>query len=49
MIVSWDELINSLWEDKWFISDNMLMVNVNCLWKKLDEIGLGIFIEIKVG
>ncbi|KRD99859.1 MULTISPECIES: response regulator transcription factor [Priestia] len=49
MIVSRDELINSLWEDKRFISDNTLTVNVNRLRKKLDEIGLGAFIETKVG
>ncbi|MEJ9303165.1 response regulator transcription factor [Priestia megaterium] len=48
-IVSRDELINSLWEDKRFISDNTLTVNVNRLRKKLDEIGLGAFIETKVG
>ncbi|MFP7732013.1 response regulator [Priestia aryabhattai] len=48
-IVSRDELINSLWEDKRFISDNTLTVNVNRLRKKLDEIGLGTFIETKVG
>jgi OmpR family two-component system bacitracin resistance response regulator BceR len=38
-----------LWEDKRFISDNTLTVNVNRLRKKLDEIGLGTFIETKVG
>ena len=48
-IVSRDELINSLWEDKRFISDNTLTVNANRLRKKLDEIGLGTFIETKVG
>lgn len=48
-IVSRDELINSLWEDKRFISDNTLTVNVNRLRKKLDEIGLGTFIKTKVG
>lgn len=48
-IVSRDELINSLWEDKRFISDNTLTVNVNRLRKRLDELDLGRFIETKVG
>lgn len=48
-IVSRDDLINSLWDDKRFISDNTLTVNVNRLRKRLDEIGLGQFIETKVG
>ncbi|MGX1191615.1 response regulator [Metabacillus sp. SLBN-84] len=48
-IVSRDKLINSLWDDKRFISDNTLTVNVNRLRKRLEEIGLGRFIETKVG
>jgi OmpR family two-component system bacitracin resistance response regulator BceR len=48
-IVYRDEIINSLWDDKRFISDNTLTVNVNRLRKKLDEIGLGSRIETKVG
>lgn len=48
-IVSRDEVINSLWDDKRFISDNTLTVNVNRLRKKLDELGLGHRIETKVG
>ena len=48
-IVSRDDWIKSLWEDKRFISDNTLTVNVNRLRKRLDEIGLGLFIETKVG
>ena len=48
-IVSREELIKSLWEDERFVSDNTLTVNVNRLRKKLDEIGLGRFIETKVG
>ncbi|CAM3859188.1 response regulator transcription factor [Mesobacillus thioparans] len=48
-IVSRDEVMNSLWDDKKFISDNTLTVNVNRLRKKLDEIGLGHKIETKVG
>jgi two-component system, OmpR family, bacitracin resistance response regulator BceR len=48
-IVTRDSLMNSLWDDKRFISDNTLTVNVNRLRKKLDEIDLGKQIETKVG
>jgi two-component system, OmpR family, bacitracin resistance response regulator BceR len=48
-IVTRDQLISSLWDDKRFISDNTLTVNVNRLRKRLEEIGLGSFIETKVG
>lgn len=48
-IVTRDHLINSLWNDKRFISDNTLTVNVNRLRKKLEKIGLGKYIETKVG
>lgn len=48
-IVSREDLIKSLWEDERFVSDNTLTVNVNRLRKRLDEIGLGRFIETKVG
>ena len=48
-IVSRDQLMNSLWDDKRFISDNTLTVNVNRLRKRLDELGLGEFIQTKVG
>ena len=48
-IVKRDELIRSLWEDERFVSDNTLTVNVNRLRKRLDELGLGSFIETKVG
>lgn len=48
-IVSREALVKSLWEDERFVSDNTLTVNVNRLRKKLDEIGIGRFIETKVG
>ncbi|MFD2706302.1 response regulator transcription factor [Salibacterium lacus] len=48
-IVTREELINRLWDDQRFISDNTLTVNINRLRKKLDEIGLGHLIETKVG
>lgn len=48
-IVCRDELIRKLWEDERFVSDNTLTVNVNRLRKKLEKLGLGAFIETKVG
>lgn len=48
-IVSREDLIKSLWDDERFVSDNTLTVNVNRLRKRLEEIGLGHFIETKVG
>ncbi|MFD2043469.1 response regulator transcription factor [Ornithinibacillus salinisoli] len=48
-IVSRDELIKSLWDDERFVSDNTLTVNVNRLRKKLEDLGLGQYIETKVG
>lgn len=48
-IVSREELITALWDDERFVSDNTLTVNINRLRKKLDDIGLGHFIETKVG
>ena len=48
-IVSREELIKALWDDERFVSDNTLTVNINRLRKKLDDIGLGNFIETKVG
>lgn len=48
-IVTRDDLIHKLWDDKRFVSDNTLTVNVNRLRKKLDELGLGRYIETKLG
>lgn len=48
-IVSREQLMNHLWDDQRFISDNTLTVNVNRLRKSLDQIDLGHFIETKVG
>ncbi|WIV19138.1 response regulator transcription factor [Paenibacillus polygoni] len=48
-IVSREKLIQNLWDHEHFVSDNTLTVNVNRLRKKLETIGLGIYIETKVG
>lgn len=48
-IVSREDLMNRLWDDQRFVSDNTLTVNVNRLRKKLAELTLGDAIETKVG
>ncbi|UOQ45944.1 response regulator transcription factor [Halobacillus salinarum] len=48
-IVTRDELMNRLWDDQRFVSDNTLTVNVNRLRKRLTEIGLENSIQTKVG
>lgn len=48
-IVSREEIIRSLWDNEHFVSDNTLTVNVNRLRKKLEPLGLGDYIETKVG
>ena len=48
-IVTREEIIRSLWDNEHFVSDNTLTVNVNRLRKKLEQIGLGSYIETKVG
>lgn len=48
-IVSREALMNRLWDDERFVSDNTLTVNVNRLRKKLDDIELGCYIVTKVG
>ncbi|MCA0972113.1 response regulator transcription factor [Halobacillus litoralis] len=48
-VVSRDTLIEKLWQDERFISDNTLTVNVNRLRKRLGEIGLEKTIETKTG
>lgn len=47
--VSRTEIIESLWDDSKFISDNTLTVNVNRLRKKLEAIGLTDAIQTKTG
>lgn len=37
------------WEDESFVDDNILIVNVVCICKKLVEIGLSEFIKMKKG
>lgn len=48
-IVKRDELIERLWDDERFVSDNTLTVNVNRLRKRLASLNLAQYIETKVG
>lgn len=48
-VVTREEIIQKLWEDERFVSDNTLTVNVNRLRRRLNEIGLEQVIETKVG
>lgn len=48
-VVSRDEIIEALWDDSRFISDNTLTVNVNRLRKRLESIGLHDAITTKTG
>lgn len=48
-IVNRELIIQSLWDNEHFVSDNTLTVNVNRLRKKLEPLGLDGYIETKVG
>ncbi len=39
-IISKDELLEKLWNDKYYLDDNILLVNINRLRKKAREIGI---------
>lgn len=44
-IISKEELLDYLWNEKYYLDDNILTVNINRLRKKLEEIGLKNFIK----
>lgn len=48
-IVTREALIQALWDNEDFVSDNTLTVNVNRLRKKLEPLGLDSCIETRVG
>lgn len=48
-VVLRNEIIEALWDDSRFISDNTLTVNINRLRKKLEAIGLNNAVETKTG
>ena len=43
-IITKEELLDYLWNEKYYLDDNILRVNINRLRKKLEEIGLQDFI-----
>lgn len=48
-IVTREAMIQALWDNEDFVSDNTLTVNVNRLRKKLEPLGLDACIETRVG
>lgn len=48
-IVSRDKIMQALWENESYIDDNTLTVNVNRLRRKLNEVGIGDYIQTKKG
>ncbi|MNP66240.1 Response regulator protein GraR [compost metagenome] len=48
-VVTREAMIQALWDNEDFVSDNTLTVNVNRLRKKLEPLALDAFIETRVG
>lgn len=44
-VITKEELLDYLWNEKYYLDDNILTVNINRLRKKLEEIGLIDFIK----
>lgn len=44
-IITKDELLEKLWNDKYYLDDNILLVNINRLRKKASEIGISDFLK----
>lgn len=44
-IIAKDELLEKLWNDKYYLDDNILLVNINRLRKKANEIGIVDFLK----
>lgn len=44
-IITKDELLEKLWNDKYYLDDNILLVNINRLRKKASEIGIVDFLK----
>ena len=44
-IITKEELLDYLWNEKYYLDDNILTVNINRLRKKLEQIGLEEFIK----
>lgn len=44
-VLSKEELIEYLWNDKYYLDESILLVNINRLRKKLETIGVKYFIK----
>ena len=44
-MISKEELLDKLWNDKYYLDDNILAVNINRLRKKAKEIGISDFLS----
>ena len=44
-IISKEELLEKLWNDKYYLDENILLVNINRLRKKAEEIGIKDLLE----
>lgn len=45
-VISKEELLEKLWNDKYYIDENVLLVNMTRLKKKMKEIGIVHLVEI---
>ena len=48
-ILSKEKLIEYLWNDQYYLDETILLVNINRLRKKLEDIGLDNFVKTKRG
>lgn len=48
-VLSKEKLIEYLWNDKYYLDETILLVNINRLRKKLEDIGLKDFVKTKRG
>lgn len=44
-VISKEELLEKLWNDKYYLDENILLVNINRLRKKAEEIGIKDLLE----
>ena len=47
VVLSKEKLIEFLWNDQYYLDETILLVNINRLRKKLDDIGLTDFVKTK--
>ena len=44
-VITKEELLEKLWNDKYYLEENVLLVNINRLRKKAQEIGIEDLLE----